>query len=856
MGIRGGSVPRRAAASDSRGAMPRTYVAAARWLAAHEPAAAALLFAAFVLVYLWPVLIGGDLLSPRATFYQFAPWALGAPAGWQRMANFILGDVPMSYYPLNAIARAAIHSGTFPAWSQHAYAGVPYFTDPQIGLFTPFNVPLWIMSLDDGIGVSAALKVWAAASGMYLLVRELKLGFWPAVLAGVSFALSAFGVDWLTHEAISAVAVLLPWNIWLVERIIRTGRLGPAIGLALTTAIAIAGGHPGTEIHMMLATGLYALVRAGNAEQLVRSERLRRGVLVAGGALVGILLMAFVLVPVIRAGAGTIGVQARIGENDTIPGQNLPLGTIRTALFPDWWGRASDLSTNGPQNYVERTFYAGGVATLLAAMALVSRGNWRRKAPFALLAGIGLAVPLHAPVLLWLATHLPVLRQVQFQRMILLYCFGVTVLAAFGLQRLLDAPRERRRAAGVLAAGGAIGLAALAAASVSVADLRQAATNTVHLRHAVGGMLPGSDPNVGGMVATSVGWWLFVVVGVALLLGALWRWPHRRRLVAVALAAFAALDVLAYAHDFQPMQPLAKIALPRTPGIAYVERHAADGRVVGLFFALQNDWDAIYGLRDVRGYDPPQPSLRWYHLWKSQVYPEQLDWSQTLLLALPGRSGLNALSVLGTRYVFAGPGTRAPAQLPELAVGYSGPDATVLVNADAVPRAMVAPRVALTGSERGTIAAIADPRFEPRDEVVVERGEPGAVALARTSGTGGAVRVVRETNATVTLHAALRRPGLVVLNDSLAPGWSVRVDGKPAAVVRVNDVMRGVAAGAGTHTIVWSYRIPGLGLGIALSAVGLLALLAACLALARTRRRAKRMVASAPAARRSQTDRS
>jgi hypothetical protein len=808
-------------------------------LRTRERTSAALLFAAVVLVYLWPVLIGGDVLSPRGTLFEYAPWTASAPLGWERHANFILGDVPMSYYPLNAIARALIHRGALPLWSQHAYAGTPYFTDPQTALFTPFNLPLWILSLDVGIGISAALKLWVAAFGTFLLVRELRLGFWPAVLAGVSFAFSAWSVMWLTHEAISAVAALLPWTVWLAERTVRSGRLGPAIALACATALAITGGHPGTEIHLVLATALYALVRVAGIERLAGRERLQRLALVAGGLVVGTLLIAFVLVPAVRAGSGTIGVQARIGENDTIPGQDLSFGVIRTTLFPDWWGRPSDLSLAGPANYNERTFYAGGVATLLALVALTARGDWRRKAPFALLAFLGLAIPLHAPVLLWLATHVPVVRNVQFQRMMLFYAFGVAVLAAFGLRRLLDAPQARRGPLTVLAGGVGAGLLALATGSVGGADVAHALGNVVRLRHAVGELLVGSTPDAGLLVATSVCRWLALVAGCGLLLAAFWRWPQRRRVVVVALVAFAGLDALSYAHDYQPMQPRARIELPRTPAIAYLQRHAAAGRVLGVRFALLNDYDAIYGLRDVRGYDPPQPSLRWFHLWKSQVEPEQLDWAQAMMRSFPGAGGLNVLSVLGTRYILDRPGTPLPVQLPRLEYAYRGRDATVFANPDALARAFVAPRVVLTSGERGTIAAIASGDFEPRAEVVVERGEPSAAALARTSGAGGTVRVAHETDTSVTLHAVLRRPGLVVLDDELAPGWSVRVDGRPAAVVRVDDVMRGVAAGPGTHEILWRYRVPGLRLGLALSAVGLLVLIAACLMLLASRSRAK-----------------
>jgi uncharacterized membrane protein YfhO len=80
--------------------------------------------------------------------------------------------------------------------------------------------------------------------------------------------------------------------------------------------------------------------------------------------------------------------------------------------------------------------------------------------------------------------------------------------------------------------------------------------------------------------------------------------------------------------------------------------------------------------------------------------------------------------------------------------------------------------------------------------------------------------------------------GLVVLDDTWGPGWSVRVDGREAQPLQANVVLRGVVVPAGEHELVWSYRVPGLRAGAALSAIGLLAMLAWAGALiARARRR-------------------
>src|SRR5512142_2484884 len=169
-----------------------------RSLIAHPHRAAAGLMALLVLAYLWPVLVGGRTLTSTALLAIGAPWQAGAPASLFRYVNYELGDVPLSYYPWEVLARHLLHAGTFPAWNPYALAGTPLFSNLELAWLSPFSLPLWILPLNYGLGVAAALKLWVAGFGTYLLVRELRLGFWPAIVAAVSFTLCAFNVVWLT----------------------------------------------------------------------------------------------------------------------------------------------------------------------------------------------------------------------------------------------------------------------------------------------------------------------------------------------------------------------------------------------------------------------------------------------------------------------------------------------------------------------------------------------------------------------------------------------------------------------------------------------------------------------------------
>ena len=64
-------------------------------------------------------------------------------------------------------------------------------------------------------------------------------------------------------------------------------------------------------------------------------------------------------------------------------------------------------------------------------------------------------------------------------------------------------------------------------------------------------------------------------------------------------------------------------------------------------------------------------------------------------------------------------------------------------------------------------------------------------------------------------------PGLLVLSELSYPGWRVRVDGKPAEMESVADLLRGVALDAGEHRVEFIFRPWSVPLGLALFVVGL-----------------------------------
>jgi hypothetical protein len=306
--------------------------------------------------------------------------------------------------------------------------------------------------------------------------------------------------------------------------------------------------------------------------------------------------------------------------------------------------------------------------------------------------------------------------------------------------------------------------------------------------------------------ATAVGWWVLLAGALFLVL-----LTARRNgvVLAAAVLALAALDAAHTARGYNPMAPAEHASPDTTAAVEFLRQNGSTERLAGVGATLPPDTSTVYRLRDVRGNDPPMPTLRFMRLFRL-VNPTQSigDW-----LAIPTLTpeGLRILSALNVRWLIFPPAS-APS-LPGLTLGYSGPDALVLRNPAAVPRAYLPETVKPVSSEAEALAELASPSFVARRVAVVEGARPNAAE--------GTVRVVRDEPEEIELEATLGRGGLVVVPDTLLDGWTVTVDGDDAEAIRVDSVVRGVEVPAGDHTVRWSYRTPGLAAGAAISAAGL-----------------------------------
>lgn len=752
--------------------------------------AAALAVAAVLVVFFLPALCGGD---------------------------FVYRDTGRMHAPTKRWVADELSHGRIPSWNPYAGIGVPVVPTAQDAVLHPFSALLTVLP------PAAAMKAWIllsfalAAAGAFAWARALGAAPGGAAVAAMAFAVSGPLVSASDNVQFLTTYAALPWIFAATHRWVEDGEPLRLAGVGAAAALCAAAGDPQAWGFAVALVPAYAVAAAPGR----RRAALGRGLVAAVAA--AIASAPFVL-PIIAWAPSS----SRAGGVDAAAREvwNLHPRRLVELAIPD-------LFREDPGDHLSRVFaefapdpvnavpwflsvYVG-VSVLLLALAGAVRSRQARLLVFTA-AVFGWAALGHHAGFTWIAARVPVLDGFRYWEKVAVWIpLLLAPAAALGADALAAGMRPRAFAAAAgLAAGtllAAAGVAALAPGVVVTWVGGPPDVAAAFVRGAASG-------------AGRAGLVLAVLAAVAVLI-------RRGRLGGIAPAAVGvvvAFDLAggnAGAYLLGPPErttppPLA-VALP--PG----------ARVVAPFTARQDRWPELGRLGSTWEWSRRTLAASWnvpLRIGLSQDYVGLHDarWAHVVGAAIEsGR--FDRLGLFGFAYVVV-PGA------PELAARAGvAPPFRVVASDPELPAFLVELRhrarayLAPGPFEAGAADALA---FAERGGADGRTAVEGPVPAAADDPTGD-VRVVRDDPGEVVLEAAADRSALLVLNDLFAPGWRAAVDGRPAEIVRVNAVARGVWIGAGRHEVRFGYRTPGLAAGWAVAGAGALALAAWALARRRAR---------------------
>jgi hypothetical protein len=561
--------------------------------------------------------------------------------------------------------------------------------------------------------------------------------------------------------------------------------------------------------------------------------------------------------------------------------------------------RARHTNQAAGYNFTEHQVYFGFLPFLAALLALVLRPRAALGPWLALLAALGFAVVVLPPGVFGVPFRaiysLPFAQIGAPSRAIAIALFFGAWAAAIGFDAVLrGGARARATAGALLAAVALLGSAAwpetetsrLAERSASELASRRAAgaerVPTLSLEqtsYAEDGALSQTElARVARRVRADVERALLLAVlgALALLLSAF----------GVAPAACAALLVLAVIGDLALVGSVPANSMPKDglfarppPVQALTDAVAADGpaphRIARaqlafgeVFSLLRPNLPGVYGIPDVSGYivaaskrlaevfaalDPATRYDRWvaYLPLRLQAGPGEVQW---LTHRLPDAAGIGWLLSVHPLHEHPDPAVRASVELvyrdepKPIALPEGAPRFHVYRRTQALPRAFLARRLRLGERPEDLVPALANPAWDPREELVMLARDLPSGVDAHAIGSGSAeLAITRYEPTSVRLEKRGTGSGWAYLSDVYWPGWVARVDGTLRPIVPANHAFRAVWMNEGDTVLEMSYEPVSLRNGIALAICAFAALLP--LAWIERRQRASRASAESSSAR-------
>jgi hypothetical protein len=774
---------------------------------------------------------------------------------------FFAGDNQAAASFTAAAEKGMEEENVYPVWNPYLFSGMPSYGSLS---YTPYVYPpsavllLLIKYLFFPKYLWLFFHTFLTGFGTYLLLRDRRVWFLPALTAGVLMIwmpnLVAVGAN--GHGSQACAVGYIPFALLFWDRMWR----GKGI-LVNGTALIIVLGFSMLRGHLQISYYTYALIALhlsffgvarvvdGVKGKVPESSVLPRGLfakltnggerystgpavaefawsamLMAGVVGASLLISAVLYVPVHDYSQYSIRGASEAGGLDYAYATSWSLHPTEmlTFLLPYSFGFGKDLYigympfTDYP-NYVGLVVLAGAVAAMVLAR---SRFLWFLffVTVVSTLVSFGRFFPvLYDPIF----KLVPYFNKFRVPVMVLIVQqFALVLMFGIGFNALLRADPEKgkRNAVTGLALAFLVFMIVILSQNFWPGGFADAISGKV--RHA-------RNPQEQLMVARVVGNFLFkdlirFSIMSAVMFAALFLFYTRRlpsRVLCVILLLLGMVDFylvdrnILNPQNFRQHEQL-RIIHDRSVTdrykepdgvVAFLGEEPRHYRIFPMDRLFSSNRYMVFGISSIGGYHPAKLSL----------YEEFFDALKRGLSI----GNFQVLDILNVRYCISAVELGAVPRLRPVwsGVNYEGAPRYVYENVGAFPRAwqVGAYRVA---PDEAALNLIASGEIDLSSEVILDR-EPPVVPTGIADEETTSTRIEKLGFNEIRIETNSPSPSILVLSEIFYPDWKVEVDGEPAELLRADHVLRAVALEGGEHEVIFYYDMSLLKKGVYISVI-------------------------------------
>lgn len=710
--------------------------------------------------------------------------------------------------PSAGYVAGRLRAGNMPLWNDRQLCGTACLADPANGVFQPLNAAGLFLPPGAAMAVHSFMSLFLMGSLFLLFCRALGLGYTAGLAGGVVYAFSAVSGAAMSRPEIAATLAWSPLVYWAVAENTRSPRRAVAALGGVAFALVLFAGSPAAFSAMMLPALLYGLFGFRQENGVLPPRRgYRRPV---PQAMLALMLLAGVVVSAVQWLPSLFwfwSLDAPWAAFWRLDLAGLPPRGWREALL--------HLSAPRPE-MLPRMGYFGAAALVIVPAVLWHRRQRGNIVFFAVLAAAAMLLGGYGAD--WIGGGVP------WEVCLLPASFAFAVLVALGADRLFEGRRDART--------GRFWLPWLAALAVVAVLVFFAPVETK------GRVLP-------------------IVVVLALFALVRRGWAGAAGSVAAALLLFVDLSTAGANHFQHPALGGGRMETMPDELVKPAAELALDGRVLvsahPLNPVLSPNTGMETGLRSAgAAFLPLTPDqTRWWQALQTSREGDAVRAGRELSLIDRLLAPETAAAAKLDGFLDAAKNTSAGALANHMAVravlaaedgglaaGFDGGagrpvlrrvrssgGVTLFANDTALPRAHLVRWWRVAPEVMSAISVMGGDDFDAARECVVSPHGQGLnhLALALPDGRDvdggrdrnkeaeklpppGTCAIVVDTPERVVVTAETDTPAILVLADTLAPGWHARVNGGGTVLLKVNGMFRGVVVPQGKSEVEFVYR--------------------------------------------------
>lgn len=791
-----------------------------------------------LLLAFYPVFQGKIPLNGRNLVSFYSPWYFekfpGYPAGIPSKPGML--DQVRQFYPYMAFTQRMYQSGNIPLWNPHNFSGNPHAAEWQSSIFYPLQMLLLVLPLESWWTIYQMSGFFLNGLFTYAYLRSLKLSRLSAFFGGVTFMLSGFMSVWNMGVFVSPHTIIwLPLILLSVNKVLelheRQGSKKATtrwwlVGLT-ALVLSILAGFWQTTFYVILVSFIYTTWawRKRRHWEKTPGGAFRILIPILLWVPAALLVVSFYMFPSFELfrRSGRVIINSSENYQQYLLGYLLSPRHLVTLLAPDYFGHPTTRNYFAVMNgsYYEQVIYVGIIPLVLAGIGIIARTSWRGVVKFWLgLVGMSLLFGFDTPLArLIYQLHLPVISTSIPNRILFVSAFGLSVLAAIGMEIIAKANSKLIKQVFrffvflfVL-----VGLQAVIWKNgLGVIDVgKQPKLYVTSLRNLVLPFVSLATP------------WLILEAGFQKI---------RKQTIFPTVLVLLTIGQSLYQHHKFTAFSEKQFIFPRHSTIDWLVENAQFDRFTGYNGKyLEDNFATYFGLYSTGGYDALNDFRRSQLLSSSvtgRLTPGFMTASDAIIdYDLTNLRTLRLMQLLGIRYLVDRPewlDVGSVKDKPRLL-----DDAQRLVFQDgnwkiweyleAYPRAFFAGNYEVISGDQEVIDRLYSDDFNPGEALILSSTLPESVKIQPDD--TATVEIDRYTPMQIVFNTKSHTDQLLFLSDTYYPGWWAKIDdGKKQAVLMADFALRAVPVPAGEHTVTMWYFPDSFKYGLIVSAGTLISL--------------------------------